>query len=164
MTKIPSKEDCIKILKDNNVPANIIAHSVAVCDFSMKIVDLLGKKGIRVNCDLVAAGALLHDIRKAGSNDHIIEGYEFIKSLGFPEVALIVKKHGLAHLGEGDFIPTTTEEKVVFYADKRVKGDEIVGIGERFGYIKQRYKKDDIEKEYSFTKKMEGELLGDEKL
>ena len=41
---IPTKEECLKILKDNTVPDNIIAHSKAVCDVAMKVADLLEKK------------------------------------------------------------------------------------------------------------------------
>jgi len=164
MTKIPTSEECLKILKDNNVPDNIIAHSKAVCDFAMKVVDLLEKKGINVNRDLIAAGALLHDIKKLSPNDHVVEGCEFIKSLGFPEVALIVRKHGLAHLENEVFVPKTWEEKIVFYSDKRVKGNKIVSVDERFEYIKKRYKKDDVEKEIYFTQRIEKELMGDEKV
>lgn len=161
---IPTREECLKILKDNNVPENIVVHSEAVCDFALKVADLLEKKEIHINRDLVAAGALLHDIKKMAPGDHVIEGYELVKSLGFPEVATIMKKHGLYHLGKDEFTPKTWEEKIVFYADKRVKGDKIVGIDERFDYIKQRYKKDNFEKEIEFTKKIEYELLGDEKI
>lgn len=162
--KIPTREECLKILKDNNVPDNIVAHLKAVCDFSMKIVDLLENRGIAVNRDLVAAGALLHDIKKAEPGDHVVEGYEFVKSLGFPEVALLIKKHGLYHLSKKDFAPKTWEEKIVFYADKRCKGNKIVGVDERFEYIKERYKKDDVKKELEFTKLIEKELLGNEKI
>lgn len=161
---IPTKEECLKILKENNVPDNIIAHSKAVCDFSMKIADLLEKKDINANRDLVAAGALLHDIKKVNSEDHVIEGYEYVKSLGFPEVALLIKKHGLYHLEEEEFTPKTWEEKIVFYADKRIKGGKTVSVDERFEYVKQRYKKEDVEKEIEFTKKIEKELLDDKKL
>lgn len=161
---IPTKEECIKILKENNVPDNVITHVKAVCDFAMKIVHLLEQRGIKVNRELVAAGALLHDIKKLSNGDHVIEGYEFVKSLGFPEVALLIKKHGLYHLDNEEFTPRTWEEKIVFYADKRIKGDKIVSIEERFEYIKQRYKREDVEKEINFTKKIEYELLGDEKI
>ena len=161
---IPTKDECLRILKDSNVPDNIIAHLKAVHDFSMKIVDLLEKRGIHANRELVAAGALLHDIRKINSEDHVAEGYEFIKSLGFPEVALLVKRHGLVHLGDEDFMPKTWEEKIVFYADKRVKNYKIVSVDERFEYIKQRYKRENVEKELILTKKIEQELLGDEKI
>ncbi|MBS3114213.1 HD domain-containing protein [Candidatus Woesearchaeota archaeon] len=161
---IPTKSECLKILKDNKVPDNIVAHLKAVCDFSMEVVDFLEKKGINVNKDLVVAGALLHDIKKINSEDHVIEGYGLVKSLGYPEVANLIKKHGLYHLEEEEFTPKTWEEKIVFYADKRVKGSKIVNVDERFEYIKQRYKKDNVEKEVEFTKKIEYELLGDEKI
>ena len=161
---IPTKEECLRILTDSNVPDNIIAHLKTVCDFSMNVCDLLEKRNINVNRELVAAACLLHDIRKADSNQHEIQGAEFVKSLGFPEVASLIKKHGLARLNDEEFVPKTWEEKVVFYADKRVKGDKIVSVDERFVYIKQRYKKEDVEKEIEFTKRIEKELLGNEKI
>ena len=164
MTKIPTYDECLKILKENNVPDNVVTHLKAVCNFSIKVCDLLEKKGINVNKDLVVAGALLHDIKKINSEDHVIEGYGLVKSLGFPEVALLIKKHGLMHINKNEFVPKSWEEKIVFYADKRVKGDKIVSVDERFEYIKQRYKKDNVEKEVEFTKKIEYELLGDEKI
>ena len=160
---IPTKEECLKILKDNKVPDNIIAHSKAVCNVALKIIDILEKKGVKVNRNLVIAGALLHDVKKLSPDDHIIEGSEFVKSLGFEEVASVIKKHGLYHLDKDDFMPKTLEEKIVFYADKRVKGNKIVSVNERFKYIKQRYKKDNVEKEINFTKKIEKELLGDKR-
>lgn len=158
---IPKKEECLKILKENHVPDNIVAHLKAVCDFSMKIADLLEKKGINVNRGLVAAGALLHDIRKTSQNDHVIEGYELVKSLGFTEVAMVIKRHGLANIADEDFYPKSWEEKIVFYADKRIKNDKIVSVDERFEYIKQKYKKEDVELEINFTKKIEKELMGE---
>ena len=164
MTKIPTQEQCLKILKDSNVPDNIIAHTTKVCEFSMKIVDLLERKGIKVDRNLVAAGALLHDVKKLSPSDHIVEGYEFIKSLGYPEVANIMKKHGLVHVENEEFTPKTWEEKIVFYADKRVKNDKIVSLDERFEYAKKRYNHYDIEKELEFTKKIERELLGNEQI
>jgi len=87
---IPTKEECLKILKDNNVPNNVIAHLKAVCDFAMKICDVMEKRGINVNRDLVAAGALLHDIKKINSDDHVIKGFEFIKSPSKNAVAVMV--------------------------------------------------------------------------
>lgn len=161
---IPTKQQCLKILKENSVPDNIIAHLNAVHDFSIQLCDVLEKRGIHVNRDLAASGALLHDIKKTSSNDHVIEGYEFIKSLGFPEVALLVRKHSLVHAQNKDFAPKTWEEKIVFYADKRVQGDKVVSIDERFEYARKRYKKPDIEEEFELTKKIEEELLGDEKI
>ena len=161
---IPTKEECLNMLEKENVPSNIISHLKAVHDFSTKICDVLEKRGIQVNRNLVAAGALLHDIRKTSPNDHIIEGYELVKSLGYPEVAEVIKKHGLMHIDNGEFVPKTWEEKVVFYADKRCRGNKVVNLEERFEYIKQRYKKERVDLEISFTKKIEKELLGNVKI
>ena len=169
--KIPSKEECVKILKQNNVPDNIIAHTRAVCDFSMKVCDLLEKRVIKINRNLVAAASLLHDVKKLAPREHEIEGAGYISSLGYAEVGILIKKHGLKHLFEDEFMPKTWEEKIVFYADKRVTNDRIVSVDERFEYIKQRYfrpaTKDlnkNIEQELKFTKKIEKVLLGKEKL
>ena len=159
---IPTEEECLKILEKGNVPSNMISHLKAVHDFSMKVCDVLEKRGIKANRDLIAAGALLHDVKKLSPNDHIIEGYKLVKYLGYPEVAEVIKKHGLAHLDNPNFVPKTWEEKIVFYADKRVKGDKVVSLEERFDYIKQRYKKEHVDLEISFTKKIEKELLGSE--
>ena len=157
---IPTKQQCLEILKSSNVPDNIISHLKTVCDFSMKVVDSLEKRGVRVNRDLVAAAALLHDIKKVQSSEHEIEGAKFVKQLGFPEVAEVIRKHGLSNLDKQGLVPKTWEEKIVFYSDKRVQSSKIVSVDERFGYIKQRYKREDVEKEMNFTKKVEKELLG----
>ena len=161
---IPTYKQCLQILKDNRVPDNIIAHSKEVCNVAMKIADLLEKKGVKVNRDLAAAAALLHDVEKLSPNDHVIEGFEIIRSIGYAEVASVIKKHGLYHLNKDEFVPKTWEEKIVFYADKRVKGSRMVSVEERFEYIRERYKKEGIEKELDFTKKIEKELLGNESI
>src|SRR3989338_2796142 len=162
--KIPTKEECLKILKDNNVPDNIIAHTKKVCEFSLKVCGVLEERGIKVNRKLVAAAALLHDIKKLKPGDHEIEGANYISSLGYPEVGNLIKKHGLKHSFTDEFIPKTWEEKIIFYSDKRVKNDKVVSIDERFEYIKQTYKREDVEKEIKFTKEIEKELLGNKRL
>jgi len=162
--KIPTKEECLKILKENNAPDNIIAHSEQVCNVALKIANSLEKRGIKLNRNLIAAASLLHDVKKLSPNDHVAEGFELLKSLGFGEIAEVIKKHGLYHLSKNGFVPKTWEEKIVFYADKRVKGSKTVSVDERFEYIKQKYKKDDVESEIKFTKRIEKELLGDEEI
>jgi len=160
----PTKEECLKILKENDVPDNIIAHSQKVYEVAMKVCDILDKKGVVVNRNLAGAGAMLHDIAKAKPGDHVINGHNLIKSFGYPDVAIIISKHGLAHLEKASNQPKSTEEKVVFYSDKRVTNSNIVSVEKRFEYIKERYKASSVESEYKFTKAIENELLGDEKI
>ena len=45
--KLPSKEECLKILKEADVPANIIAHTSKVCEIAEKISDRLIKKTLK---------------------------------------------------------------------------------------------------------------------
>ena len=162
--KIPTRDECMKLLKANNVPANIIAHTQAVCDFSMKVCDILEKRNIKINKELVAAAALLHDIKKLEPGEHEIEGAKYISTLGYPEVGILIKKHGLKHCHLEEFHPITWEEKIIFYSDKRVKNDKVISVDDRFEYIKQRYNKEHVEKEIKLTKSIEKELLGNEKL
>ena len=159
----PTKEECIRMLEANNVPKNIIEHSKKVYEVAMRVTDILEEKKINVNRDLVGAAALLHDIEKL-KEDHENRGAELVKSMGFNEVALIIRKHGLSHLNDEQLVPSRIEDKIVFYADKRVKDGNLVSLKERFDYIKKKYGFEDIEKEYDFAKKVEEELIGDKKI
>ena len=155
--KIPSKQECISILTKNKTPSNVIGHCKSVCKVAEEVADKLIGNGIKVNKDLVIASALLHDIERH-KKDHINEGAKLLKEMGFPEIAVIIKKHSLYLIEENDVQPKTIEEKIVFYADKRAKGSKIVSLEERFEDLKERYKMDFI-KEIEFTKKIERELL-----
>jgi len=154
--KIPTEEECLKILKDNKTPSNVIEHSKVVCRLAVEIADKLEKKGMKINRELIIAASLLHDIQRV-EDDHIVEGVNLLNRLGFPKIAEIIKKHGLTHLHKEEHKPVTIEEKIVFYADKRIKGSEIVSLKERFEYIEKKYNKE-VENEFEFTKKIEEEL------
>ena len=156
-SKIPSKEECLSILNKNKTPSNVIEHCKAVCRVAEEIADNLIKKGIGVKKDLVVASALLHDVERE-KKDHIAAGAKLIKSLGFPEVAQVIMKHSLYKVEDPKRQPKTYEEKIVFYADKRVKGSKIVSLEERFADLKERYNID-LKKEFEFAKKIEKELL-----
>ena len=53
------------------------------------------------------------------------------------------------------------EEKIVFYADKRVNHDKIVPLEERFGYFRKKYVQhlDSINQAEPLTKELEAELM-----
>ena len=106
---------------------------------------------------------MLHDVKKLSRNDHIIEGYNYIKSLGYPEVAEVMRTHGLVHVENEEFFPKTVEQKIVFYADKRANGDKLVSVDERFEYIMKRYDRiKEVRRELEITKDIEKELLGED--
>lgn len=135
---VPSYDECISILEEQHVPSNIIAHTKKVCEVALRVCDVVSSRGISVNRELVQAGALLHDVKKL-EEKHEMVGADFVTSLGYTEVGDVIRTHGLANLKIHGMRPATIEQKIVFYADKRVKNDEVVGISERFKDIRDRY-------------------------
>ena len=160
MTKIPTKEECLKILSNNKTPSKIINHSKAVCKVAEKIADGLIKR--KINKKLVIAAAMLHDVEK-GRNQHVARGIKLLKNLGYPEVANVIKKHSLYKLEVKANQPKSWEEKIVFYADKRCVGNKVVSVEERFAALEKHYKVN-LSKELKFTKNIEKELFWDNKL
>ena len=154
---IPSKEECLNILNKNKTPSNVIDHCKTVCQVAEDVADKLIARGINVNKELVVAAAMLHDIEREKKN-HIEDGVKLLKSMDFPEVSEIIRKHSLYKIEDEDVRPKTIEEKIVFYADKRAKGNKIVSLEERFGDLEKRYNVD-FSKELEFTKEIEEELL-----
>ena len=154
---IPTKEECLILLNKNKTPSKVIGHSIAVCKVAEKIAEKLKAKGIKLDKKLVTAAALLHDIERAKEN-HVVKGAKLLKGIGFREVSEIVKKHSLYKLQQKKKRPSTWEEKIVFYADKRAMGSKIVSLKKRFGALEKIYKVN-LSKELDFTKNIEKELL-----
>jgi len=137
--RVPSEEQCIELLKENNVPKNVLAHSKKVTEFAVGLAKQLKANGIKVNIELVRAGALLHDLdkiytlKKKGRHGFLAE--EILEGKGLHEIAVIARKHVLENVTELESI----EEKLVFYADKRVIDNRIVSLKERLDFILKKY-------------------------
>lgn len=130
---------------------NIRAHSIMVARVAYFVLQGLADSSSSPppSEKLVLAGALLHDIAKTpclkNRCDHAKHGREICLELGYPEVAEIVREHvilmdfSLARYGKGDFLA----KEIVYYADKRVRHDEIVSLEERLEYILENYGNND---------------------
>jgi len=118
----------IDLLRRAGLADKDLGHSVRV---ALKAIDVAGRLNGPVDMELVARGALLHDLGKAKSKgfDHGIAGAELGRTLGLPEaLTTIMEKHvnaGLTpeearelNLPEKDYAHTRIEEKIVIYADK----------------------------------------------
>lgn len=138
-------------------------HCIDVKNHAMIFADKIESRGMIVNRQLLAAAALLHDIKKLDAQFcHGIEGGDFLREKGFHEVARVVEKHCLNNLDDADLVPKTTEEKLLMYADLRTNGGRMVSLEERFQYITERYKPKNPKKfqEYTlFAKQLEWELF-----
>lgn len=137
---IPSISQCTQLMADYAMLDNIKEHSFMVARVTALLSRELYQAGIRIDGELAVAGALLHDIAKThcleSRCNHAQVGVEICLSHGFPEVAEIVGEHVVLR----DFTPRQLSAKeVVYYADKRVKHDQIVSLDERLEYIIERY-------------------------
>jgi uncharacterized protein len=129
MTKIVSEEDLALLVKAGLSEADI-RHSILV---AQKAVDIAERTGVKLDMDLVARGALFHDLGKAltHSYEHGELGAEIGKSFGLPKsITDIARKHfhgGLTpeearalDLPPVDYTPKLLEERIILYADRLV--------------------------------------------
>ena len=133
---------------------NIRAHSIMVARVAQVLLQGLAesqKTNSNIPSDkLVLAGALLHDIAKTqclkNRCDHAKHGRDICLELGYPTVAEVVLEHviltefSITRYGKGHFLA----KELVYYADKRVRHDEIVSIEERLEYILEHYGNNDV--------------------
>jgi len=158
--KIPTIDQCYELLEKCYVPKHIIRHCEITADFAASLAEKIASNGTSVNVDFVHRACLLHDIlRSCDFNkplDEIFDepispqdrenwqllnekykglchedaAYELLKN-DWPEIALAIKKHAYRTLIDETLRPRTIEEKIVYYADKRVMHDKIVPLSER---------------------------------
>jgi putative nucleotidyltransferase with HDIG domain len=143
MANIPTAEECISMLIRHRVPDNIIRHSVQVARVAVWICDLANSKDeAMLLTPLAEAASLLHDIAKMDAikngGEHALMGQTIVEQAGYHEVADIVRQHVRLDKPVSEF-ENITEAMVVFYADKRVKHDEIVSIRVRYDDLLERY-------------------------
>lgn len=131
MDTIPTRDECMKILKDAEADDELMEHIEAVTKLSLEIADLI----MGTNMELVEAGGLLHDIGRTKTHgiDHGIVGAQMAEELELPEaVVKIIRNHvgaGITEedaeelgLPEGSYIPQSVEEKIVAHADNLIDG------------------------------------------
>lgn len=150
--KIPTVEQCARLMDTYGMLDNIRHHSLVVARLADRLVTgLTGSAPLsRVpNRKLVIAGALLHDIAKTpcldGSCEHSREGAVICTEEGYPEVAEIVAEHVLLQSHEPERFQTGHfhAKELVYYADKRVRHAHVVSLEERLEYILEHYGRDD---------------------
>lgn len=149
-TTIPSRAECLKLMDQFEMLDNIKAHSLKVALAAETIITSLAEtlpSSQLPEIKLVMAGALLHDIAKTpclkDGCRHSELGAEMCKELGYENLVEIVREHVIltdyssaqCHLGY------FRAKEIVYYADKRVKHDQITPLEDRLLYIISRYSK-----------------------
>lgn len=139
--KLPTREQCFGILKEHDVPENVMKHTLAVNKVAVFLAKKLREKGINIDVDVIDRASLLHDLDKIktlGTKEHGKVSKKILSSIGYPELGEIVFKHLFSGVLNRGY---SWEDKVVHYADKRCTEDKIVSLKDRFDYIRGKYVK-----------------------
>jgi uncharacterized protein (TIGR00295 family) len=128
--KYPSRDECLRLLKDAGCTGKVIKHILIVTELALKIA----KRFPEADLELVEAGALLHDIGRSKSHnvDHAVVGSEIVRELDLPEkLVTIIERHIAAGIPKADaaklglpikdYIPQTLEERIIAHADNLVE-------------------------------------------
>lgn len=137
--KIPSREECYEILKEFEVPDNIIRHIELVNKIAVFLANKLKQAGVDVNVELVDRASLLHDLDKMqtleeGNHGEVTE--EILVKKGFPKLGKIALQHRFMEIHNPNL---NWEAKVVNYADKRTMHDKLVSLKTRLDDLWARY-------------------------
>ncbi|MHA2243788.1 MAG: HD domain-containing protein [Candidatus Hodarchaeales archaeon] len=143
MTSFPDYVTCIRLLQRRSTPLNVISHSILTTQTALKVAKRIKKDNSIINCDLILAGALLHDIGRCKSHhiDHGIIGAKLLQEEGLPEeIVKIAKNHLFAGITKHEavelglpfqnYLPVTLEEKIITYADNISKKETLLTLDE----------------------------------
>ena len=136
--KVPSAEECLRMLADSGCSESVQEHCRAVAKLAVRIA-----RRCVADPEIVEAGALLHDIGRSKTHGmaHAVEGVKIASGLKLPvQIVRIIERHigggvtkaEAARLGlpRKDYTPLTLEEKVVAHADNLISGTERVPVKE----------------------------------
>lgn len=138
---VPSQTVCLKLIRDMEMMPHILDHSLKVRDVALFLCHKLLTSNPELDCDLIGAAAMLHDITKTRSfitgEKHSDTGNLLLRELGYNEIGDIVRQHVvLDHYSEKGSVSAA---EIVNYADKRVLHDQVVLLDARLEYILKRY-------------------------
>ena len=157
---LPNRDECLALIAECHVPAHIVRHSEATARLGVFLAERLNENGATVDVALVERACLLHDLFRVcdfpledfswfeqpvseedkekwrrlkarhGGNQHEDAAAIFLDDR-YPVLAETIRKHRYTALLNERDRPWTWEEKLLYYADKRVMHDTIVTLRER---------------------------------
>lgn len=106
-----------------------------VAELCENLADECEKKKIKIRKNILIKSALLHDVFKTQGKDHAKKMADYLRKIGEKEMANLVEKHDFWQIDN----LKTWEEKILYYADKRVYEDKIVSLKRRIAESRKRY-------------------------
>lgn len=162
---LPDRSHVQKWRKNMHLPPHICRHCDAVGAYAEFLAGGLLQRGVLVRPLLLRRAGELHDLlrfldfrdglgpplssygpldrsvweeqrARYPSLSHEAACAAFLKAEGYNAVGRVVRTHGVRLPPDGE---ATLEQKLLFYADKRLKIDELVTLEERFQDFRVRY-------------------------
>jgi predicted hydrolase (HD superfamily) len=149
---LPTEQECYALLKEHDAEGAVLQHSENVRKIAVFLARMLKEAGESVDIDLVDRSALLHDLHKIEEITEVRDNgitlddvkrhedrtYDLLKDK-YPELAEVIRKHKYILILEEGL--DTWEQKLIYYADKRVAPYGIVSLDERLKEGHKRYSK-----------------------
>lgn len=134
-----SHKEALLLLEKEQIKGRLLEHSKKVNEVANYLAKKLKENGINVDLELVDIASLLHDVGKFRSDTsgvpHQVEGANILLENKEKTLARIVEIHSLPDVNKLN----SWEEKLIYYADKRCRRDEIVGLKRRLDDFRKRY-------------------------
>lgn len=158
-------QEVTNLITEFHVPLHIQRHCAAVCDFALELGRKLVASGEKIDLVLLRHAALLHDLvrvcdfrqfnpekfpdpiskedikiweklrKKYAGMHHAEAAAKILRERGFFDVAQIVAKHKFLQIEQGF---NTWEEKLLYYADKRIEHDKVLPLRQRLEHGRKR--------------------------
>lgn len=150
--------DIAKIIAEFHVPVHVQRHCKKVAELAVSLAEKISEIGYSVDAELLRCAAELHDFMRVidfrdfhpekfpvqGSADDILfwrkirteytgKGHEevaaeILRHRGFMKEARLIEQHRYRQILEGF---DSLEAKILYYADKRTRHDEVVPLAAR---------------------------------
>ena len=158
--EILSYEDCIYLLSYFNAPKSIINHGEKVKEICEDLSNLINENKKIINMNLIRPASILHDIKRQEKN-HSKVGADLLESLGYEQIAHIVRSHMKLEKEIEDVI---NENTILYYGDKLVIEDKFVNLNKRFENKLKKFKdhkeiQENIMKKYKSTLKIKSNII-----
>jgi len=143
------KQEIQNLYNKYNVPKNIQQHMRLVCDVALFLGKKIKKNAPKLNLHNLRSAALIHDLAKILETTeakykkigHANALKQIIPQKKYADIVKIASKHEIHSIfaTKKSTRPTTIEEKILYYSDKRVQGQKIVSLRDRLSTCMKNY-------------------------
>lgn len=131
----PNRNECDTILNAYHVPEHIVKHCAEVARVSGVLLGCLRISGYELDGAALEAAARLHDIARKEKRHELVGG-RILAEMGYEHVGHIISTHTDIEVNEDKKV---TENEILYLADKLVKEDKMMPLGQRLRQCLEAY-------------------------